>query len=639
VWSPDGARLAFVSARAGKPQIHILEMSGGEAWAVTALEAGAGEPAWSLDGRWLAFTSTERTAEEKEAAEAEEKAQREAREAPRVAEGGKVEATAEEETVIESLIFRRDGSPGYRDADLYRHIWVVEVEGEDGLPGAPRRVTHGPYNHRQPVWGWPDEAAGGGATLFFTGLRKEDADYTLGDTEIYRLEVDLEGATTEEPVALTDHRGGDQGPMVSPDGLWVAYRTSDQDEPPATYEQTELMVMRPDGSEARRLSGSFDRSVGSGTGHDVAAPVGGGDTVRWAPGSDALLFTAADRGQTHLYRAPLDGQPVERLTSFEQGDVQHFSIARDGTLAAIFSTPTRPFDLHTFPFRDVGLDPATAWQRHTRLNDAVAGGTWVPYEEIVYPAFDERQIQGWILKPPGFDPERKYPAILYIHGGPHSMYGTTFFHEFQMLAHAGYVVLITNPRGSTGYGLDFATSIQYAYPGDDVKDLMTGVDVLLAKGYVDADRLGVAGGSGGGLLTSWIVGHTDRFAAAVAQRNVTNWYSFAGTSDVGYMSTRRWFRGGPWGDAEADYLNRSPIRYADRITTPLLLIHSDQDYRTPLEQSEQLYAALKIQKKEARLVVFPNESHGLSRGGRPSHRVARLQHILEWFDRFLKGEG
>ncbi len=634
VWSPDGARLAFLSARSGKPQIYVMDMAGGEARPVTELEEGVSALAWSPDGARLAFVSTTLTEAEKTAEEEAKKAKQEAREAPRRVAGGEVKETAAEEVVIESLLFRRDGSPDYRSADRFRHLWVVPLEGADGRPGTPRRLTHGPYHHGEPAW------SADGTALYFSATRREDAEYTLQDTEIYRVALDgADGAEGEtgEPVALTDHRGGDNQPMVSPDGRWVAYLTSDQGDSPATHEQTELMVMRPDGSEARRLSARFDRSVGSGTGHDVAAPVAGGDTVRWAPGSDALLFTAADHGQTHLYRAPIDGQPVERLTSFRQGDLQHFSVARDGTVAAIYATPTQPFDLYTVADRDIGLPPATHWQRQTRLNDAVIGDGMVGYEAITYPSFDGRQIQGWIVKPPGFDGARQYPAILYIHGGPHGMYGTTFFHEFQMLAHAGYVVLITNPRGSTGYGLEFATAIQYAYPGDDVQDLMAGVDLLLSKGYVDGARLGVAGGSGGGLLTSWIVGHTDRFAAAVAQRNVTNWYSFAGTSDVGYMSTRRWFRGGPWQDPE-DYLRRSPIAYADRITTPLLLIHSDQDYRTPLEQSEQLYTALKIQKKEARLVVFPGESHGLSRGGRPSHRVARLRHILEWFDQFLQGE-
>ncbi|MCG8456750.1 MAG: S9 family peptidase, partial [Holophagales bacterium] len=251
-------------------------------------------------------------------------------------------------------------------------------------------------------------------------------------------------------------------------------------------------------------------------------------------------------------------------------------------------------------------------------------------EERWIESFDGPEIQGWLMTPPGFDPERRYPLVLYIHGGPHTMYGTSFFHEFQLLAHAGYLVLYTNPRGSTGYGSDFGNIIQYRYPGDDYHDLMAAVDAVLERGFADPHRLAVAGGSGGGLLTGWIVGKTDRFAAAAAQRNVTNWHSFVGTADLNRFFVDTWFRATPWEDP-GEYLRRSPLRYADRITTPLLLIHSEQDYRTPLEQSLQLYTALRMQEKTARLVIFPEESHGLSRTGRPSHRIARLEHILEWF--------
>jgi dipeptidyl aminopeptidase/acylaminoacyl peptidase len=240
-----------------------------------------------------------------------------------------------------------------------------------------------------------------------------------------------------------------------------------------------------------------------------------------------------------------------------------------------------------------------------------------------------------VIRPPGHEAASRYPTILYIHGGPHAMYGTSFFHEFQVLAQAGFAVLITNPRGSTGYGGEFANLIQYHYPGDDFRDLMTGVDLLVARGVADPEHLGVAGGSGGGLLASWAVGQTDRFKAAVVERAVTNWHSFVGTADLNYYFVTHWFRDFPWRDS-ADYLERSPLSHVDQVKTPVLVIHNEADYRTPLDQGLQFYTALKMLKKPAKLAVFPDSSHGMSREGRPSQRVERLKLIEGWFAERLK---
>jgi dipeptidyl aminopeptidase/acylaminoacyl peptidase len=258
-------------------------------------------------------------------------------------------------------------------------------------------------------------------------------------------------------------------------------------------------------------------------------------------------------------------------------------------------------------------------------------------EEIWYASFDGRKIHGWILKPPNFDPAKKYPMILEVHGGPHAAYGNAFTHEFQWMAAKGYVVLYTNPRGSTSYGQDFANVIQYRYPGDDFKDLMAGVDFVLRRGYVDGKRIGVTGGSGGGLLTNWAVTQTNRFAAAVSQRSVADWAAFWYTADFS-LFTPTWFRTNPMQDAE-EFWKRSPVRYADRITTPMLFVEGDDDLRTPPGQGgEAMFRALKAQKKTAVMVRFPGETHELSRSGKPSHRVERLRHIVRWFDRYLKGE-
>ncbi len=619
-WSPDGKRLAFVSGRAERSQIFVLDMEGGEARQLTEMAMGAGGFAWSPDGKRIAFVSLTPTEEEKKAKEEAEKAEKERREAPRKTDkGGKLE-TAKKEQVIENLFFRSDGSPGYLPAE-WAHVWTVPVG--DAFPAKATRVTHGDYDDGAPVW------SADGETLYFSAIRKEDAEYRLNDSEIYRVPAD--GSADPEPI--TNRFGPDGAPRVSPDGRWIAYIGYDERGRGYSYHVRNLYIMRPDGGGVRSLTEEYDRSVADGTGQDVASPFGQGSRFQWGADSKTLYFTSADQGQTQIMRVSVDGGPVQPATRLESGNIGGFTVGSNGVVAVIHSDPTSPFNLATFSVDQP--DPKT-WTRQTEINaEPMKAVTRRPYEEIRYKSFDDMEIQGWLIKPADFDPGRKYPMILYIHGGPHTMYGETFFFEFQMLADAGYLVLITNPRGSTGYGTAFGNIIQYNYPGDDYKDLMTGVDVVLKRGYVDEARLGVAGGSGGGLLTTWTIGHTDRFAAAIAQRNVTNWHSFIGTSDANYFFTQRWFRDFPWNGVD-EYLRRSPLTYVGNVKTPTLLIHSDQDYRTPLEQSLQYYLSLKMQKKPAKLVIFPNESHGLSRGGRPSHRVARLNHIRDWFDQHLK---
>ncbi|HYX23283.1 MAG TPA: S9 family peptidase, partial [Thermoanaerobaculia bacterium] len=277
-------------------------------------------------------------------------------------------------------------------------------------------------------------------------------------------------------------------------------------------------------------------------------------------------------------------------------------------------------------------------RRLTRFDDELlAGLDLTPPEEIVYKSFDGRPIEAWVQKPPGFDPHTKYPLILNIHGGPHAAYGYTFDHEFQWMAAEGYVVLYPNPRGSSSYGEEFGNVIQYRYPGDDAKDLLAGVDELVRRGYVDPQRLAVTGGSGGGVLTNWIVGHDGRFAAAASQRSIAGWADFWYDADF-TLFTPSWFKGAPWEDP-ADYAARSPITYVTQVKTPLMLIEGEADYRTPPGAGgEQMFRALKYQKKPVVMVRFPGESHELSRSGQPWHRIERLRHIMAWMDKYLQGK-
>jgi dipeptidyl aminopeptidase/acylaminoacyl peptidase len=310
-----------------------------------------------------------------------------------------------------------------------------------------------------------------------------------------------------------------------------------------------------------------------------------------------------------------------------------YTASADGTrLAVLIGTATEIGDLYA-------LDAATGKKtRLTRVNEPLMSELLLPApEEIRYTSFDGRKIHGWIQKPPGFDPSKKYPFILQVHGGPHAAYGHGFYHEFHWMAARGYVVLYTNPRGSSSYGQEFGNLIQHAYPGDDHKDLMAGVDEVLRRGYLDAARLGITGGSGGGVLTNWAITQTDRFAAAVSQRSIADWADFWYTADFSQFLPS-WFKGAPWEDPQ-DFARRSAITHVARVKTPLMLIEGEEDWRTPAAAGgEQMFRALKYLKVPVAMVRFPEETHDLSRTGTPWRRVERLQHILNWFDIYLQGK-
>ncbi|HEX7139843.1 MAG TPA: S9 family peptidase, partial [Vicinamibacterales bacterium] len=355
----------------------------------------------------------------------------------------------------------------------------------------------------------------------------------------------------------------------------------------------------------------------------------------------SLIVVAAEKGSANLKRVTIASGKVDAITDAAQ-DVSAFSATADASvIAAITSTQTNIGDLAILD--GPGGDGARARQPGalrtiTRVNEELFKDiSQSEPEEIWYKSFDGRQIQGWILKPPDFDPSKKYPLILEIHGGPHAAYGNVYTHEFQWMAAKGYVVLFTNPRGSTSYGQDFGNIIQYRYPGDDYKDLMAGVDEVLKRGYIDRDRLGVTGGSRGGLLTNWTITQTQRFKAAVAQRDIADWYGFWFTADFTLFQPT-WFRKAPWEDPQ-DFAARSPITHVANVTTPLMLVLGDQDYRTPpADGGEMMFRALKYRKIPTVMVRFPRENHELSRSGEPWHRVERLQHIVGWMDQWLQGK-
>ena len=605
-WSPDGAWIAFVRPdEKDTPQIHLLPMRGGEARALTALPRGASSPVWAPDGRTIAFSSTT-TAEDMKKPDPAAKPERKS-----------------DVKVVTRAVYRANGNPTYTDPDRHAHIWTVAVGGSGEKP-APAQITTGEFDERGAQWA-PD-----GSSIYFVSDRVAESYYNGPDSDLYRVP-----ARGGEIARVASIDGGIGTFALSPDGRRVAFVGAFRGEPVRSYSQPDLWIADTTGSAApKNLTAAYDFDVNGGIGGDQSAPRGEQPKpIVWSRDGASLLITTAENGSSNLRRVAIATGRMEPITEGTH-DVVAYSAARDGdAIAATFSTQTNIGDIAVVKGSGRAQKPALI----THVNQALFDGlTQSEPEEIWYSSFDGRKVQGWILKPPDFDPARKYPLILQIHGGPHSAYGNVYTHEFQWMAAKGYVVLFTNPRGSTTYGQEFGNLIQHRYPGDDYKDLMAGVDELLKRGYVDASRLGVTGGSGGGLLTNWTITQTQRFKAAVSQRDIADWYGFWFTADFTLFQPT-WFRKAPWEDPD-DFHARSPITHVGKVTTPLMLVLGDLDYRTPPgEGGEQMFRALKYRKVPTVMVRFPRETHELSRSGEPWHRIERLQHIVGWMDKWLQG--
>jgi acylaminoacyl-peptidase len=583
-WSPEGDRLVYVSTREEGAEIWLRWMDTGQEARLTSLTESPSDLSWSPDGERIAFT-TFVPGEDASLASM-----------PPKPEGADWGPPFE---VIDELRYRADGA-GYLESG-HRHLFVLPAEG-----GTPRQVTSGPWDHGgTPVWS-PD-----GEHLIFSANRHEDAEHDPLNSEIYEV------ALTDGSVrALTDRQGPDGSPALSPDGSQIAYTGFDDRH--QGYQVTRLYVMDRDGTGSRVVTEELDRSV-----QDPA----------WRGDGEGLYVQYDDEGDTKLAFVGLDGS-VEELT----GDVGGLSLGRpysggtysvtpDGRFAFTHTAPDHPADVATGRHGDEEV------RRLTRLNaDLFSHKELGRVEEIWYESsHDGRRIQGWIVTPPGFDPSREYPMILEIHGGPFANYGDRFSAEVQLYASAGYVVLYTNPRGSTSYGGEFGNLIHHAYPGRDYDDLMSGVDAVLERGFVDEERLFVTGGSGGGVLTAWIVGRTDRFRAAVSAKPVINWYSFVLTADNPVFFSRYWFPGPPW-EHEEHYMDRSPLSLVGEVSTPTMLMTGELDYRTPISETEQYYTGLKLRDVPAAMVRIPDASHGIA--SKPSNLVGKVEHILAWFERY-----
>ena len=581
-WSPNGDRLAYLAD--GDPkgtQVHVRWMDAdGATSQVTRVEQSPSDLEWSPDGSLLSFSML-----------VEQKTKWDVK-MPKKPEGAK---WTEEPKIVERLNYRRDGR-GFTD-EGYRHIFIVPAAG-----GTPRQLTSGNYDHTGGTW-TPDAR-----TIVFSGQRTDD--YQWRESDIYAVDASSGAGQANTARQLTTRKGPDQSPVISPDGKRIAYTGYDWTKD--TWVDAKVYVMNSDGSNARLVSGDWDRS-----------PQG----LRWSADGSGLYFTAQSEGSQNLYHLSLapGGKVVPVTTGTHLLAVS--DVSSSGIAVGTLTSAHKPPDIVSLEVKN-----GKAIKQLTAVNDDILAGKKLgAVTEMWYTAPDGLKIQGWYLTPPDFDPARKYPMQLHIHGGPHSMYGVGFNYGWQEHAANGYVILYTNPRGSTGYGSKFGNEIMRAYPSKDYDDLMAGVDALVAKGFVDAQNMFVTGCSGGGVLTAWIVGHTDRFAAASANCPVTDWLSFVGTTDGASWYYN--FEKLPWEDP-SEHLRRSPLTYVGNVKTPTMLMTGVKDLRTPIPQTEQFYSALKLRKIPTAMVRFNEEWHGTT--SKPSNFVRTQLYLRRWFEQWKR---
>jgi dipeptidyl aminopeptidase/acylaminoacyl peptidase len=581
VWSPDGTRIAFRSASDNGAEIYVYWLANGKTARLTQLDRSPQGLSWSPDGQQIAFSML-----------VPEKAPVLVS-APEMPVGAE---WADVPRVTTRLKYERDGS-GYIETG-YNHYFVVPAVG-----GSPRQITSGMFHHRDtPQW------SGDGQALIFSGNRNDDWEHEFRNSEIYRVAID-----SGDVDALTDRNGPDTSPVISPDGKKIAYLSFE--DKVRTYQVTKLHIMNADGSGKQALLSDLDRSVSG---------------LAWNKNSNAIYFQYDNHGDTRIGITSLAGKMRDIAGNLGGTSIGRpygggsFSVAPSGRIAYTHVTPYRPAELAISESRNSETTVVTSFNK-----DLLDWRKLGEVEEVWYKSsVDERDIQAWIVKPPGFDPSREYPLIVENHGGPVSNYGARFSPEIQLYAAAGYIVFYPNPRGSTGYGEEFADLLFNNYPGDDYQDVMDGVDMLIEKGLASEEQLYVTGGSAGGIMTAWIVGKNNRFRAAAVIKPILNWMSKTLTADNYYGYANYRYPGQPWENIEG-YMKFSPISLIGNVETPTLVMVGTADMRTPISEAKQMYNALKIRGIDTALVEVPGAPHNIA--GRPSQLITKVDHILAWF--------
>ena len=575
-WSPDGSKIAFI--KKGEPngtQIFIKYLGvEGEPTQITKLEKSPSSMEWSPDGKFIAFlmhVSSEA-----------------ALDPIGVPERPKGATWTKGPQVIDQVDYSQD-RVGFLERG-FRQIFVVPSEG-----GTARQITFGEFDDISGGISWLKDSE----SIVFSSYQKEDAEYARGQSNLYSVNIN-----NLNLIELTSREGTESSPTVSPDGSKIAFVGSTWTK--NFYHDRKMYVMDIDGSNLRCITESLDQTPSPGV---------------WGKNSSGVYFNVREFGQSNVYHADIKGK-VKKITNGNHMLTMNDLVGSDAV--ATWTDHSNPSDIISF-----SIDKPNKINRLTDVNkDIFYNVEFGEVEEITYKSVDEKYVQGWIVKPPNFDSNKKYPLVLRIHGGPHSMYHVGFNYNFQLHAAQDQVVLYTNPRGSTGYGYDFANAIQNAYPGNDYDDIMYGVDEVISRGYIDENRMYVYGGSGGGVLTSWIVGKTDRFAAASVNYPVTNWFSFVGTTDGATWYYN--FKNYPWEDP-SEHIKRSPLMYVANVKTPTMLMCGEEDLRTPISQTEEYYQALKMNKVPTVMIRFKDEYHGTS--SKPSNFLRTHGYINAWFDK------
>ena len=584
-WSPDGTRIAYIAE--GPPrggQVYVRWMNAeGATTQVTRVEHGPADIQWSPDGNWIGFSMFT------------PKSQTWAIDMPAPPQGA---TWTPAPRYVSNLHYRADRR-GFLETG-FTHLFVVPAEG-----GTQRQLTKGDWNVGSRFDGLPGGVGWSftpdGKSIVFDGLMDGDGDLNYQDSDIGVVTV-----ANGETKKLSKQPGTWGQPVVSPNGQWIAL--AGHPKVNQTYKTGELWLMRIDGSDMRKISADLDRDVGE---------------ITWARDNSGVYFSAADRGTNNVWFATTAGAVRQVTTGTHMLNLG--SIAANGTVAAIRSSPQEPTDVVRW-----SLSNPKAITKLTNVNeDVLANKKLATVEEMWITSTNNAKIHGWVVKPHGFTPGKKYPMIMEIHGGPHGMYNVGFSYMYQNFAANGYVVLYTNPRGSTGYGTDFGNAINKRYPGVDYEDLMAFTDSVVGRGYIDETRMYVGGCSGGGVLSSWVIGHTNKFAGAAVRCPVMNWMSMAGNTDVPYF-THQWFEKPYWEDPKP-WLDQSPLMYVGNVTTPTVIMTGENDLRTPMAQSEEFYVALKMRGVPTALLRFQGEYHGTS--SKPSNFMRTQLYMMSWYQK------